>query len=306
MSDDFDDFDDFDRFDDFRGEEEEQREPEWQVYPRDSKIDETKRALKKFFSEQPDRVFYEQQLKVLFEEKPYSVFQWITGKALGELRGEDVLRSKVVTMQTGEARGAATSGEGAEVIRFFWSRQNRYVKRQMREIRELVMEFSRSTFGRALGQQGEMLADNALMSEGFAKRSEKVREWNGKRWEQTGHDLDRVYERDGVAYATEVKNTLKYIEKTELFIKARMCEFLGLRPLVIARSLPKSYVEFLRRRGGFGFIVGKQLYPFGYEELAERVRSVLGFRVECSRRIEAGRVRVFLDWHLRRLEKQGV
>jgi len=36
----------------------------------------------------------------------------------------------------------------------------------------------------------------------------KVRTWNKKKWEKSGHDLDFVLERDGIAYGCEIKNTL--------------------------------------------------------------------------------------------------
>jgi hypothetical protein len=184
-----------------------------------------------------------------------------------------------------------------DVIRFFWSPKNRYWKRKAQEIIKLVQAFSSTSFGKALGDQGELLADSAFFNAGFALRAKTVREWSGKKWQGSGHNLDRVYERDGIAYGAEIKNTLKYIPADELRAKIAMCRFLGLRPIVIARSLPAHYIYQLDRAGGFGVIVGKQLYPFGYEDLAEQVRERLGSKVECSRAIEQGRIKVFLDWH---------
>jgi hypothetical protein len=148
-----------------------------------------------------------------------------------------------------------------------------------------------------LGDQGELLADAAFFNSGFALGARTVRAWKGKEWRVTGHNLDRVYERNGIAYGAEIKNTLKYIPREELRIKIAMCKFLDLRPVVIARSLPSHYIYQLDQAGGFGIIVGRQLYPFGYEALAEQVRERLGFKVECSRAIEHGRIKVFLDWH---------
>jgi len=170
-----------------------------------------------------------------------------------------------------------------QIIRFFWSKKNRYWKRRARQIVRLVEQFSESSFGKALGDQGELLADAAFFDQNFALRAKTVRSWNRKDWRETGHNLDRIYERDGIAYGVEIKNTLKYISAEEIRIKISMCRFLGLRPVVIARSLPSHYIYQLDRAGGFGLIIGKQLYPFGHEALAQQVRERLGFKAECSR-----------------------
>jgi len=50
-------------------------------------------------------------------------------------------------------------------------------------------------------------------------KAKKVKEYNGKKWEKTGHDLDFVFSRNGVVYGCEIKNTLGYIEKGELELK---------------------------------------------------------------------------------------
>jgi hypothetical protein len=75
--------------------------------------------------------------------------------------------------------------------------------------------------------------------------AEKVKEYNGKKWEKTGHDLDFIFKRDGVEYGCEIKNTLGYIGKEELEIKLEMCAFWGIRPLFIMRHSPKTYNKSL-------------------------------------------------------------
>jgi hypothetical protein len=50
-----------------------------------------------------------------------------------------------------------------------------------------------------------------LFNSGFVLRGKTVASWNGKDWKQTGHNLDRIYERDRIADGVEIKNTLKYI-----------------------------------------------------------------------------------------------
>src|SRR6266851_2692189 len=65
-----------------------------------------------------------------------------------------------------------------DIIRFFWSPKNRYWKRKAREIIKLVQAFSSTSFGKALGDQGELLADSAFFNAGFALRAKTAREWS--------------------------------------------------------------------------------------------------------------------------------
>lgn len=284
-------------FDDPDREEPDLSEPdEFREWPRDTAIDSTKAKVKEFFRSNTNKIYYDQQIRVLFEEQPYRVFQWITGKALTELREEGFLKSVLLEISSGRVlpdfEEIRLPG-GPVPIRFFWLPRKRYWRHDALKTLEVVRQFSNSEFGHALGRQGELLADLAMMEQGFSVRSKKVRTWNGREWTFTGHDLDRVYERDGIEFGCEIKNTLGYIPKDELIVKLQMCKALGLRPLVIARSLPPHYVNMLYRAGGLGWIIGKQLYPFGYEKLAEEVRRELGFRVSCAPGIEAGAVERF-------------
>ena len=74
-------------------------------------------------------------------------------------------------------------------------------------------------------------------------KGKKVREYKGKHWTASGHDLDRIFERDGIAYGVEVKNTLKYIESSELATKLQMCQSLGVRPLFIMRASSQAFID---------------------------------------------------------------
>ena len=116
---------------------------------------------------------------------------------------------------------------------------------------------------------------------------------------RTDHNLDRIYVRDGIAYGTEIKNTLPYIPADELATKILLCQFLDLKPLFIVRFAPKSYIEDTRREGGFTLVFKYQLYPFGYAELAKRVRSALNLPVDCPRMISDGTIQRLLNWHLK-------
>lgn len=130
--------------------------------------------------------------------------------------------------------------------------------------------------------------DAALPTVGFMPKGKDVRDYGGGKWEKTGHDLDRVFEYEGVGYGAEVKNTLDYIPAEELETKIEMCQFLGLKPLFIMRYAPKNYMNRIIQAGGIGLLFEQQLYPYGYEALAKRVREELGLKVDCPTRVADG------------------
>lgn len=254
---------------------------------RDSFVDSAKKDLIEFFSREPESVFYQRQLQVIFEEK---FFHWITVRALSELVVEGVIAADVLPLHKTGA------------IAFYRARGYRYWKRKAVEIMKLVSRFSDSSFTSALGAHGEAMFDAALPTVGFMPKGRKVRSYGTASWTETKNDLDRVFERDSVAYGTEIKNTLSYIDKEELEIKVRMCKTLGLKPLFIVRYAPKSYVEFVREEGGFTLIFKYQLYPFGQKAFANEVKSRLGLPTDSPARIADGTVKRLLDWHLKDLE----
>ena len=138
---------------------------------------------------------------------------------------------------------------------------------------------------------------------GFLPTARNVKTYKGKEWKETDQDLDRVFERDGIAYGAEIKNTLKYIPRHELTVKIKMCQHLGLRPLFIVRAAAKSYINEVRLLGGFTLVFKYQLYPFGQKLFADRVRESLRLPVDSPARIADGTVQRFLNWHLKTLEK---
>jgi hypothetical protein len=118
-----------DEFDEFEDDEIVER-------PRDVKIDEAKSFLmQELFAKNPEQVFYQRQVEVLFERK---YFHWITAKALNELAAERRIR-------------AATRSHPSIRIRFYWSVSNRYWRRRANAIGKLVFRFSESSFTRGIG-----------------------------------------------------------------------------------------------------------------------------------------------------------
>ena len=116
-------------------------------------------------------------------------------------------------------------------------------------------------------------------------------------WEKSGHDLDFVFEKDGVAYGCEIKNTLGYIQKDELEIKLEMCEHLKVKPLFIMRWSPKTYNKMIVDKGGFVLIFGSQIYELSQEKLVKRLKEELGLPVDCPKAIPGGILERFVKWH---------
>ncbi len=248
-------------------------EPQAPPPTRDSKIDHAKEALLHFFEENPKAVFYEHQLEVILER---AFFHWITGKALHELDDEGKIASELVQL-AGEVQ-----------IRFYRRKSHRNWRRQSREILRLVRTFSNEDFARGLGHQGEQMFDAALPRVGFVPVGRNVRTFNGKEWAETGHDLDRVFSRDGVNFGVEIKNRLSYMDFADIEVKIRMCKFFGIVPLFIVRMFPKSYFDHIYRAGGVSLIFEHQLYPHGQHVLARQVRGELRLPVDCPASIYDG------------------
>jgi hypothetical protein len=265
---------------DIREDEEEQ--------PRDPVVDQAKDQIRAFFDQERTNVFYKQQLEVIFED---DYFHWVTSRALSELAAEGH-----IAVEREELPGTGN-------ISFYHATTHRYWRRQAQDVIALVARFAAPAFTSGLGAQGELMFDAALPTVGFLPTARNVKSYRGKEWQETEHDLDRVFERDGVAYGAEIKNTLKYIPRDELRVKTRMCRYLGLRPLFIVRMAAKSYINEVRLEGGFTLVFKFQLYPFGQKPFADTVREALRLPVDSPARIADGTVLRFLNWHLKTLRQ---
>jgi hypothetical protein len=249
----------------------------------DPAVESAKEKLRGWFGEHPEEVFYQQQLEVLFERE---FFHWVTRRAARELVAEGRLVVEVVEMASGVP------------LRFYRRPSFRNWRRKASAIAGLVAEFSPGTpLGSSLGQHGELMFDSALARFGFVPVAKEVREWQGQRWIATGHDLDRIYQRDGVNYGAEIKNTLKYMPRDEFAVKLDMCKVFGVRPLFITRGAPKTFNFRVIQAGGYAMVFRFQLYPFGFAETAKRVRSELLLPVDSPAAINDGTIQRFLNWH---------
>jgi predicted RecB family endonuclease len=167
----------------------------------------------------------------------------------------------------------------------------------MTRIEEIINEYSRDNITRGCGHRAEDLFFKALVLKGFIPGGMKVREYNGRKWDKTDHDLDFVFKKDGVEYGCEIKNTLGYIDKEELDIKIEMCKYLNLKPLFIMRYSPKTYNKLIYENGGYAMIFETQIYELGQDELVKKIKEVIGLPVICSRGIPDGIIDRFNNWH---------
>lgn len=242
--------------------------------------------LTRLFDGNPERVFFSRQLEVRFENR---WFHWVTNRALRDLIKTEVIRSETRRIAHGNT------------IHLMWHRRNRYYRREAARLVKLVQEYANPTVGAALGLQGELMVLEGFASRQFVLHGRNTRTFEGTIWDRTEHDLDFIFSRDGVDYGVEVKNTLGYMDHREMEIKIELCRELGIRPVFVARMLPKTWVNEVNTAGGFALILKFQLYPWTHGDLARRVREELGLPVDTPRALAEGTIDRFMKWHRQRL-----
>lgn len=242
--------------------------------------------LRRFIEERKERVFYSRQLEIKHERK---YFHWVTNRAMHDLIDEGFLEAEERKLKTG----------GRIIVVWQWN--YRYYKRAANRLCKLVEEFADPSIGEALGDHGELLVVRAFAKSQFVMKGEHTREYDGKKWTETEHDLDYIFERDSVAYGIEVKNKLGYMDYDELKIKIKICKKLGIRPVFVARMLPETWIYEIVQEGGFALILEWQLYPKVLSDLVKRIRRELELAVDMPRAIKDGTMARFTRWHERNM-----
>ncbi len=243
---------------------------------------EVQKEIKDLYDQDRESVYYLRQLQIKYEKK---YFHWITYHAVNELYNFGYLKD----FRTAVSKGTST--------RYFFHKSNRYARRKIKEIEAIVREYSQDHITRSCGHRAEDLFCKALAMRGFMPTGQKVNIYNSRKWKKTGHDLDFVFTKDKIAYGCEIKNKLSYIEKEELEIKLDMCDYLGIKPLFIMRSSPKTYNKMIIERGGFALLYEAQIYELSQESLVKKMKKVLGLPVVCSKAIPDGIIDRFENWH---------
>lgn len=229
--------------------------------------------LQSHFVDFPDKVFFSRQLEVLFERE---FFHWITNRALRRLIDQGVVATEARPMDTGSE------------VKLVWNRKFRFYKRTAEATFDLVNRYSVAATDGTLGMQGEHLVLAAFARRQYVLMGEEVSAYRDAKWTETNHDLDFIFEKNGVGYGLEVKNMLGYMEVQEFVVKTRMALHLGLRPVFVVRAMPETWIAALAKVGGFALVMGYQFYPWTHKALAEEIKQKLMLPVDCPRRIESG------------------
>lgn len=254
--------------------------------PPDEHEIEASEKLRSFFDTNRNRVFFSRQLEVIHEQE---YFHWITSRAIRELEAEGLIKSERRQLRTGTS------------IKLIWHKSYRFQKRSAKSLISLVEDYSDPNIGAFLGLHGETMVLEGFARHQFVMRGRNSRQHRGKLWTTSNHDLDFIFERDGITYGMEVKNTLGYMDQEEFLLKTALCKSLGIRPIFVCRMLPKSWIYQLSTAGGFALILKYQLYPWTHHQLAKRVARELGLPVDAPRALAEGTMERFLKWHLKHL-----
>jgi len=177
-----------------------------------------------------------------------------------------------------ERRKLATGAE----IKLLWHRRYRWNRRGAERLVALVNEYGSPSMCEAIGLNGEQMILGGFARRQFVLRDSHTRRYGGRRWEESQQNLDFIFERDGVAYGIEVKNTLSYMDEAEFDAKIRLCEHIRVRPVFAARMLPREWMMKLIGGGGYGMILKYQLYPWTHVSLARRVAAELALPSQLS------------------------
>ena len=144
--------------------------------------------------------------------------------------------------------------------------------------------------------QGEHLVLAAFARQRFLLLGEEANSYGDKVWTQTGHDLDFIFERDGIGYGIEVKNTLGYLDIGEFLAKIKLARHIGVKPVFAVRALPRTWANALIQAGGYAMIMRYQFYPWTHKDVADKISATLGLPVDTPRRIEQGTMQRFENW----------
>jgi hypothetical protein len=251
--------------------------------PPDLKQDEARAGLRRFFNENATEVFYSRQLEVLFEKK---YLHWITYRAVQDLLAEKFISREIRAL------------ENRSKVHLLWKTGNRYYRRRARQVIRLINEYAHPTVTREIGDRGETLTLEGFARHQFIMHSRNSTEYQGRIWTGSDHNLDFIFERDGLAYGVEVKNTLPYMEREDFDQSIAICSELGIRPVHVVRRNPEPWLIELRGLGGFTLMLDYQLYPPLLEPLASRVREELRLPVAWPRAFWEGTMQRFLRWHV--------
>lgn len=211
-------------------------------------------------------VYHQGQIEVLFENQH---FHFRTQRAVKILVDDEKL-----------LRREKIEDAGTE-IHVIWKASNRFVKKAIKQHLLLYKLYSEDNINSACGEWAEILVERALLKLDLTFVGKKMTSYKGKKWKETGHDLDYIFEKTvgskTIGFGIEVKNRFSYMENDEFENKIRMCQSLGILPLFVTRAAYSGQREALRSAGGFLFTFQTKVFPLGQETLVKK----FGWRLDC-------------------------
>lgn len=246
-----------------------------------------KTDLKEFFRRKRTP-YYLTQLELLFEKR---YFHWITYRAIKSLVSDGYLQELAVPTKYGTSVSFVfrPSPPDANKQRVLSTHTNSKLK--------LIESFSDPQFTGIVGKHLQFLFKSELRANQFTIVCQDCNEFQGKKWTETGHDLDFIATHQrGFSIGVECKNTLPYIPKDEFHTKIRMCKYLEIKPVFVVRWVPKSYIYEAYTQGGFCLLFEFQLYPLGYEDRADKIRKSFNLPIMVMPELRSDAQTRFSKW----------
>lgn len=229
------------------------------------------------------QAYYIGQLQVILEN---DFFSWIAYNATMELVKAGYLSFQVVNTKH------------ADKVTFVYHHSfTGKMDTRLKNIAKLIDKYSNHTVAEALGRHLEGLVRAELRAQGFTIISTNAREYKGRRWTKTNHNLDLIAEHSSgrLNVGIEVKNTLSMPEREEIETKIELCHYLGLTPVFATRWI-KPYVELIRYADGFSWFFKTQIYPPGFDKLTQEIWKKLKLPVTVRTDLPQKSIEILSRW----------
>ena len=266
---------------------------------KDNFVKSTVNWLKTFFNDHKEEVYYIREIQTLLErenisqlssDKTFKPYHWTASKAIELLIVEKYLKYEYKSLKH------------SSPAKFVFHKSNRYVERKIKVKIDIINKFSDPKVTKIYGDHAEHLFQLAFFQRKFSFIDKHFNKYKDKKWERSNHNLDFGIEKDGISYGCEVKNTLGYIDRDELEIKLKLCEYLGLVPLFIMRHSPYSYNSLISSYNGFFLIFETQIYSPAQAGLVKDITSNTLLPVMVSSCIPDGIIDRFENWHNKQID----
>lgn len=264
--------------------------------PRQYSDEDVKRDVKSFFLDgshwaykygsptplcNPDSPYHRKQIEVLFESK-YQ--HWVTDRAVTSLVEEGFLRERPYQLPDFE-------------LSFVYRYNLRRIAMAIRKRVGITRRYSDISVSRATGGQAEFWALHLFKSNSFSIADRNTREYQGIVWTKTGHDLDFIIEKDGIAYGVEVKNKFPYVDDDLYDTKLDICMHLRLKPLFFFRMASYLQIKKAKKQGGRVIVFKSKIFPPGNEQLVNEIWNKMRLPVSIWRDVPQPITRSLITYH---------